>query len=73
MTKAQLLDLAERAGWTFVQAAAAIIITSQGFGAEVWKAAAVAGGLAVAKAVVAIKTTAGGKPDAALPSPPTAP
>ena len=49
------LDLLERAVWTFVQAAAASIIVSQGFGAEVWKVAAVAGGLAVVKCVVAFQ------------------
>lgn len=70
MTRAQLLDLAERVGWTFVQTAAGVIVASQGFGMDVWKAAAVAGGLAVAKAVVAIRASVGGKPDAALPSPP---
>lgn len=52
-TKAYLLDLAERSISTFVQAAAAFIIVSGGFGADVWKAAAVAGGLAVAKALAA--------------------
>ena len=49
------LDLLERVVWTFVQAAAASIIVSQGFGAEVWKVAAVAGGLAVVKCVVAFQ------------------
>ena len=48
-------QLLERAAWTFVQAAAASIIVSQGFGAEVWKVAAVAGGLAVAKCLVAFQ------------------
>ena len=50
------LQLVERSLWTFVQAAAASIIVSQGFGAEVWKVAAVAGGLAVAKCLVAFQT-----------------
>ena len=49
------LDLLERVVWTFVQAAAASIIVSQGFGVEVWKVAAVAGGLAVVKCVVAFQ------------------
>ena len=48
-------DLLERAVWTFVQAAAASIIVSQGFAVDVWKVAAVAGGLAVAKAIVAFQ------------------
>lgn len=67
LTKAQLLDAAERIGWTFVQSAGGVIIVSQGFGLEVWKAAAVAGGLAAVKALVAFRV---GKPDAALPSTP---
>lgn len=48
-----LLDIAERATWTFLQAAAAVIVASQGFGVEVWKAAAVAGALAILKGVLA--------------------
>jgi hypothetical protein len=69
MNKRFYLDLLERSGWTFVQAAAAVAITAGGFGAEVWKAAAVAGGLAICKALVASQI---GKPNtAALPDPPT--
>ena len=52
-TKTYLLDLAERSISTFVQSAAGIIIASGGFGVLVWKAAAVAGGLAVVKAFAA--------------------
>lgn len=52
-TKAYLLDLAERSVATFVQAAFAYIIVSDGFGADVWKAAAIAGGFAVVKAIAA--------------------
>lgn len=52
-TKTYLLDLAERSISTFVQAAAGIIIASGGFGVLVWKAAAIAGGLAVVKALAA--------------------
>ena len=48
-----LKDLLERSLSTFVQAAAGIIIASGGFGVLVWKAAAVAGGLAVVKALAA--------------------
>jgi predicted transcriptional regulator len=48
-----LKDLAERVVATFVQAAAGIIIASGGFGVDTWKAAAVAGGLAVVKAIAA--------------------
>lgn len=52
-TTAYLKDLAERSIATFVQAAAGVIIASGGFGVIVWKAAAVAGGLAVVKAIAA--------------------
>lgn len=52
-TKAYLLDLAERSVSTFVQAAVAIIIASEGFDILVWKAAAYAGLLAVIKALAA--------------------
>lgn len=48
-----LKDLAERSVATFIQAAAGVIIASGGFGVIVWKAAAVAGGLAVVKALAA--------------------
>jgi hypothetical protein len=57
-------QLLERSVWTFVQAAAASIIVSQGFGADVWKVAAVAGGLAVVKCIVAFQV--GDKNSAAL-------
>lgn len=52
-SKAYMKDLLERSVSTFVQAAAGIIIASGGFGVLVWKAAAVAGGLAVVKALAA--------------------
>ena len=45
-----LKDLVERSVWTFVQAAAAALIIS-GFTRDGWLVAAVAGGLAVLKAV----------------------
>ena len=54
--KNKYLDLLERAVWTFVQAAAAVILVQQSFGVEVWKVAAVAGGLAVVKALAAFQT-----------------
>jgi hypothetical protein len=50
MTTAYAKDLLERVASTFVQSAVGIIVASGGFGVEVWKAAAVAGGLAVVKA-----------------------
>lgn len=65
LSSEQIRDVVERAAWTFVQAAAAAIIVAGGFGVEVWKAAAIAGGLAVCKGIVALQV---GKPDAALPS-----
>lgn len=43
-------DLAERSLWTFVQAAAASLIIT-GLTRDAWLVAAVAGGLAVVKAV----------------------
>lgn len=49
------LQLLERSVWTFIQAAGAVILVQQSFGAEVWKIAAVAGGLAVVKCVVAFQ------------------
>lgn len=57
--------IAERSAWTFVQSAAGVIIASQGFGATVWKAAAISGGLAVAKCLVAVRV--GGKNEPSLP------
>jgi len=57
-----LKDLAERSVSTFVQTAAGVIIATGGFGVDVWKAAAVAGGLAVVKAVAARGT---GNPESA--------
>lgn len=67
MTKAQLFDAAERVAWTFVQALGGVIIASGGFGADVWKAAAIAGGLAAVKAIVALNI---GRPNAQLPNGP---
>ena len=58
------LDLLERVVWTFVQAAGAVILVQQNFGADVWKIAAVAGGIAVAKCLVAFQV--GDKNSAAL-------
>ena len=68
MNKAYILDILERSAWTFIQAAAGVAIVAGGFGAEVWKAAAVAGGLAICKAIVAGQV---GKKTAALPDPPS--
>lgn len=48
------LDLCERVFWTFVQTAGGVIIASGGFGVDVWRAAAVAGGLSVVKCLVAM-------------------
>lgn len=45
-----LRDLVERSVWTFVQAAAASLVVT-GLTRDAWIVAAVAGGLAVAKAV----------------------
>lgn len=67
MSKRFYLDVLERAAWTFIQAAAGVAITAGGFGVEVWKAAAVAGGLAICKALVAGRI---GKRTGALPDPP---
>ena len=58
------LDLLERVVWTFVQAAGAVILVQQNFGPDVWKIAAVAGGIAVAKCLVAFQV--GDKNSAAL-------
>ena len=55
-------DVIERAASTFVQAAVGVIVASNGFGVQVWKAAAVAGGIALAKAFAARKV---GDPDSA--------
>jgi hypothetical protein len=52
-TRAFLLDAGERIIWTFLQAAAAVIIVEQSFGLEVWKVALTAGGLAVVKTIAA--------------------
>lgn len=62
------LDLLERVGWTFAQTAGGVILVSQGFGADVWKAAAVAGGLSAVKCLVAFRV---GSPESAatLPKP----
>lgn len=70
ISKQQLIDVSERSVWTFIQTAGGVIIASQGFGVTVWKAAAIAGGLAVVKCVVALQI---GKPTAALPTPPAPP
>lgn len=53
MSRNYLLDLVERAGSTFFQAAAGVIVASGGFGANVWEAAAVAGLIAVMKSLAA--------------------
>lgn len=66
-SKRFIYDLLERTGWTFLQAGAGVAIAAGGFGAEVWKAAAIAGGLAVCKALVAGQI---GRKTAALPDPP---
>jgi len=67
-TKKFLLDLAERAGWTFIQAAAGIAIVSDGFGVDVWKAAIVAGLLAVGKGIAAGTLVGKKKSAATLPA-----
>ena len=48
MTKAQLIDLGERAGWTAAQAAVALLITEAG-GLKTWWALPLATGLSAAK------------------------
>ena len=65
MTKTQATDLVERGLWTAVQAAAAVIIANQSFGADVWKTAAIAGGLALVKCVIGLRV--GDKTSASLP------
>lgn len=62
-----LADLVERSGRTFVQAAIGAIVAAGGFGVAVWKAAGVAGGIAVLTALLAKLS---GAPDSAslLPS-----
>lgn len=60
-----LVDLAERSVWTFLQGFAAVVILSGNFSLDALKLGAVAGGLAVLKAVLAYNV---GKEDAALPS-----
>lgn len=52
--KRKYLDIAERVGWTFAQAAGGVILASGGMGVDVWKAAAYAGLLSVVKCVVAL-------------------
>lgn len=52
-TREYMLDLAERSAATFIQTALGVIVATGGFGIDVLKAALVAGGLAVAKAIVA--------------------
>lgn len=55
MSKKFLVDAAERIGWTFVQAAGASVLVAGGFDIDVWKTAAVAGGLAAIKVLIALK------------------
>lgn len=63
------IDLLERMAWTFVQAFAAEWILTGDFGGDALKLGAIAGGLAVAKALIA--TQVGDPASAAtLPSPP---
>lgn len=59
--KAFYLDLAERTLWTFVQAAAAVLIVDQDFTPAALKIALTAGAIAVLKALIASRI---GKPDA---------
>ena len=59
MTKAQFVDLFERAAWTFVQAFVGVLVATSMFtgdtpaNLDAWKAAAVAAVIAGVKAVVA--------------------
>ena len=63
------IDLAERLVWTFIQAFAAEWILTGDFGGDALKLGAIAGALAVAKALIA--TQIGDPASAAtLPSPP---
>lgn len=66
MTRRQYADLAERAGWTFVQAAVAVaLVTDAGLRATL-VAAGTAGLIAVGKALVAFRL--GGPTAATLPA-----
>lgn len=61
-----LVDALERVVWTALQAGAAIIIAADAFDVEVLKAAAIAAGLAAAKAFLA---RAVGNPESAATLP----
>ena len=50
-----LKDMAERVIWTFVQAAAAVLIVEQDWTPDVLKIALTAGAIAVLKAIVATR------------------
>lgn len=64
MSKKSLIDVAERASMTFVQAFFAIIIARQTIDSLALKAGAIAGGLSVAKGFAATKV--GSKDSAGL-------
>ena len=55
MSKRWYLDMAERAVWTFAQAAAAILIVQQSWNIDVLKVAVTAGGIAILKAILATR------------------
>jgi hypothetical protein len=61
-------DLIERALWTFAQSAAAVLIVSQDWTPDILKIAAVAGGLAVLKAVGATRIGGDSSSAATLPA-----
>lgn len=48
-----LQDVGERTFWTFLEAGAGVVVAAGGFGVNVLKAAAVAGGIAIAKGILA--------------------
>lgn len=54
MTKTQILDLAQRAGWTAAQAALALLVTESS-GLQAWWALPLATGLSAAKSWVVHK------------------
>lgn len=64
MSKKFWLDLLERSGWTFIQAAGGVATAAGGFSVDVWKAALYAGAYAVLKGLVGSRI---GKKTPALP------
>lgn len=69
MTRAQLLDIAERVGWTFAQAFLAVFVVTDLSSARTAATAGAAAAIAVIKGVVATRVGArtAGLPDSAPP------